>query len=68
MHREGTEPLGAVSFSPGANSTAATRSTFEIPRPVDDVTQNANLKGEYAGSTPWGKPFNVAVGGGFSVK
>jgi MtrB/PioB family decaheme-associated outer membrane protein len=66
MHREGTEPLGAVSFSPGANANAATRSTFEIPRPVDDVTQNAHLKGEYAGSAPWGKPFNIALGGGFS--
>ena len=75
MHREGTEPLGAVSFSPGVLTWAktladanlsATRSTFEIPRPVDDVTQNAHLKGEYAGTTPWGKPFNVAVGGGFS--
>jgi len=62
MHREGTQALGAVSFS----GPTATRSTFEIPKPVDDVTQNANLKGEYAGSTPWGKPFNIALGGGYS--
>lgn len=62
-HREGTQPLGAVSFS----GAASTRSTFELPKPVDDVTQNANLKGEYAGSTPWGKPYNVALGSGVSA-
>lgn len=63
MHREGTEPLGVVSFS----GTGSTRSTFEVPRPVDDVTQNGNVKAEYAGSTPWGKSFNLALGGGISV-
>lgn len=65
-HREGTQAMGAVSFSPAASDTSATRSTFELPRPIDDVTQNANLKGEYAGSTPWNKPFNISLGGGFS--
>ncbi len=64
MHRHGTEPLGAVSFAQrGAN---AQRSAYELPRPVDDVTQNGNLKAEYAGTTPWGKPFNVALGGAIS--
>jgi len=63
MHREGTQGLGAVSFS----GTGGTRSTFELPRPVDDTTQNGNIKAEYAGSTPWNKPFNVALGGGISV-
>ena len=62
-HRHGTQGLGAVSFS----GTTATRSTFEIPRPVDDTTQNANLSGEYAGATPWGTKFNVALAGGISV-
>ena len=66
MHREGTQAMGAVSFSPAASPTSATRSAFELPRPIDDTTQNANLKGEYAGSTPWGKTFNVALGGGLS--
>ena len=66
MHREGVQGMGAVSFSPASSGTSATRSAFELPRPIDDTTQNANLKGEYAGSTPWGKPFNVSVGGGFS--
>ena len=46
----------------------STRTTFEIPKPVDDVTQNANLKGEYCRELPpWGKPFNLAIGGGFST-
>jgi MtrB/PioB family decaheme-associated outer membrane protein len=63
MHREGTMALGAVSFS----GATATRSAFELPRPVDETTQNGNLKAEYAGSTPWGKPFNVALGGGISI-
>ncbi len=40
---------------------------LELPKPVDDTTQNGNIKGEYAGTTPWGKPFNVALGYGISV-
>jgi MtrB/PioB family decaheme-associated outer membrane protein len=64
MHRDGTQPLSAVSFA--STSTNGTRSTYEMPRPVDDVTQNGNIKAEYSGSTPWGKQFNVALGGGFS--
>ena len=62
MHREGVQSGGAVSFSGAAN----TRSAFEIPKPVDDAPMNAKLKGEYSGSTPWGKPFNVAIAGGLS--
>lgn len=62
MHREGVQGGGAVSFS----GSGGTRSTFEIPKPVDDVTQNANLKAEYSGTTPWSKPFNIAIAGGFS--
>ena len=66
MHRHGTRPLGAVSFAGNANGGGNTRSTYELPRPVDDVTQQGHLKAEYAGTTPWGKPFNVALGGGIS--
>jgi len=62
MHREGVQSQGMVSFS----GTSGSRSTFEVAKPVDDVTQNAMLKGEYNGSTPWGTAFNFAVGGGFS--
>jgi MtrB/PioB family decaheme-associated outer membrane protein len=72
MHRHGTQALGAVSFSgPRTNSTGgdprANRSTFEIPRPIDDTTQNAELKAEYSGSTTWGKRFNVALAGNLSI-
>jgi MtrB/PioB family decaheme-associated outer membrane protein len=62
-HRDGTQPLSAVSFS----GPTATRSTFELIRPIDDTTQNADLKGQYAGATPWGTPFNVALSGGISA-
>lgn len=65
MHREGTQRLSAVTFSAAAANAA--RSSIELPKPVDDTTQNGNIKGEYAGSTPWGKPFNLALGGGVSV-
>jgi MtrB/PioB family decaheme-associated outer membrane protein len=68
MHRHGTQALGAVSFSgPNANPNSANRSTFEIPRPIDDTTQNADLKAEYSGTTAWGKQFNVALAGGVSI-
>jgi MtrB/PioB family decaheme-associated outer membrane protein len=62
LHREGVQSGGAVSFS----TAGGTRSTFEIPKPVDDTTTNAGLKGEYTGTTPWSTPFNIAVGGGYS--
>jgi MtrB/PioB family decaheme-associated outer membrane protein len=67
-HRDGTQGLSALTFSlPAGRGGADTRAPTELPKPVDDVTQNGNIKGEYAGSTPWGKPFNVALGYGFSV-
>jgi MtrB/PioB family decaheme-associated outer membrane protein len=62
MHRWGTQSNGTVSFS----GAAGTRSAFETIKPIDDVTQNANLKAEYNGATPWGKTYNVAVGGAYS--
>ena len=72
MHRHGTQPLNAVSFtqcSGGAcaGDTGTRRTAIELAKPVDDTTQNGNINGEYSGSTPWGKPFNVALGYGFSI-
>jgi len=63
MHREGTQALSAETTTtiPGA-----TRTSIQLPKPVDDTTQNGNLKAEYTGSSPWGKPFNVALGYGVS--
>ena len=63
MHRDGTQPLSVVTFS----GAAGTRTSVQLPKPVDDTTQNGNLKAEYAGSSPWGKPFNVALGYGLSL-
>ncbi len=62
MHRDGTQPLSAVTFT-----DATTRASTQLPKPVDDTTQNGNLKAEYAGSTPWGKSFNIAMGYGVSL-
>ncbi len=68
MHREGTQALSALTFAPPAGRGGAdTRASIELAKPVDDTTQNGNLKGEYAGSTPWGKPFNLSLGYGFSL-
>ena len=33
----------------------------QVPRPVDDVTQNYGLNGEYVGTSPWGKRFNLKL-------
>jgi MtrB/PioB family decaheme-associated outer membrane protein len=61
LDRHGTQPLSAVTFTNG------TRTSVQLPKPVDDTTQDGHLKAEYAGSSPWGKPFNVALGYGISV-
>jgi MtrB/PioB family decaheme-associated outer membrane protein len=68
MHRHGTQPGSIVTFSPpvsfGGNET---RSPIQFPKPVDDTTQNGHVNAEYAGSSPWGKPFNVSLGYGVST-
>jgi MtrB/PioB family decaheme-associated outer membrane protein len=67
MHRHGTQPTSIVSFTTPVSRGAGTRDPIELPKPLDDTTQNGNVKGEYSGTTPWGKPFNVALGYGISV-
>ena len=67
MHRHGLQALNAVSFTTPVSRGAGPREPIELPKPVDDTTQNGHIKGEYAGTTPWGKPFNVALGYGVSV-
>jgi MtrB/PioB family decaheme-associated outer membrane protein len=68
MHRTGTQPQSAVTFAPPAGRGGADqRASIQFAKPVDDTTQNGSLKAEYAGSSPWGKPFNVALGYGFSL-
>lgn len=67
MHRDGTQPLSAITFRGSPGNFGPARASIQMPKPVDDTTQNANLKAEYAGSTPWDKPFTVALGYGVSL-
>jgi hypothetical protein len=61
MHRHGTQVEGVV-FSPGTSGVSA-----QVPKPVDDTTQNFGINGEYKGTSPWGKAFTFKVGYAGSV-
>jgi MtrB/PioB family decaheme-associated outer membrane protein len=61
MRREGTQVGGVLTFY---NNT---RMALEVPKPIADTTQRGNATGEYIGTTPWGKKFNVSMGYGFSL-
>jgi MtrB/PioB family decaheme-associated outer membrane protein len=56
MHRHGSQVEGVV-FSPGTSGVVA-----QVPKPVDDTTQNFGINGEYKGSSPWGQLFTLKVG------
>jgi MtrB/PioB family decaheme-associated outer membrane protein len=56
MHRWGSQVEGVV-FSPGTSGVAA-----QVPKPVDDTTQNFGVNGEYKGTSPWGKTFTFKLG------
>lgn len=51
LRRTGTQVDGVVGFD---SSTSAENPT-QVPKPVQDTTQNFGLNGEYAGTSPWGK-------------
>src|SRR5664280_1814670 len=55
MHRTGTQADGVV-FAWGTSGVRV-----DVPKPVDDTTQNYGLDGEYAGTSPWGKNFNFKL-------
>jgi MtrB/PioB family decaheme-associated outer membrane protein len=55
MHRSGTQAMGVI-FN---NSTSGI--IAEAPVPVNDTTQNFGVNGEYAGTSPWGKKFNIKL-------
>jgi MtrB/PioB family decaheme-associated outer membrane protein len=58
LARTGTQIDGVVGFgNPGGGNSAA----IQVPKPVDDTTQNYGLNGEYAGTSPWGKKFTVKL-------
>ncbi|MGC1094363.1 MAG: MtrB/PioB family decaheme-associated outer membrane protein, partial [Pseudolabrys sp.] len=61
MHRWGTQVDGVV-FSPGTSGVAA-----QVPKPVNDTTQNFGVNGEYKGTSPWGKLFTFKLGYAGSV-
>jgi MtrB/PioB family decaheme-associated outer membrane protein len=64
-HRHGTQPVSAVSFT--QDVATLRRASIELPRPVDDTTQNGKVSAQYSNVSPWGKPYNVSFGYGFSV-
>jgi MtrB/PioB family decaheme-associated outer membrane protein len=45
-----------LSGSPGSGAD------INIPKPVDDTTQNFGVNGEYIGTSPWGQRFNAMAG------
>lgn len=55
MNRKGTQ-ADSVVFAWGTSGVRA-----DVPKPVDDTTQNYGLDGEYAGTSPWGKKFNFKL-------
>jgi MtrB/PioB family decaheme-associated outer membrane protein len=58
LARTGTQIDGVVGFgNPGGGNSAA----IQVPKPVDDTTQNYGLNGEYAGMSPWSKKFTVKL-------
>jgi MtrB/PioB family decaheme-associated outer membrane protein len=54
LHRQGSQAMG-TNFNNSFGTNA------EAPAPVNDSTQNFGLNGEYAGTTPWDKKFNVKL-------
>jgi MtrB/PioB family decaheme-associated outer membrane protein len=61
MHRHGSQVEGVV-FSPGTSGVVA-----QVPKPVDDTTQNFGVNGEYKGTSPWGQLLTLKVGYAGSV-
>ena len=47
---------------PGTSGVVA-----QVPKPVDDTTQNFGINGEYQGTSPWGKSFTFKLGYAGSV-
>ena len=56
LHRSGTQVDGVVGFGTGFGYGPT-----QVPRPVDDTTQNFGVNGEYVGTSPWGKRFNFKL-------
>jgi MtrB/PioB family decaheme-associated outer membrane protein len=61
MHRWGTQVDGIV-FAPTPSGPVS-----QVPKPVNDTTQNFGVNGEYVGTSPWNQKFNFKVGYAGSV-
>lgn len=57
MHRTGNQAEGVV-FGPGTSNIGVA----QVPKPVNDTTQNYAASGEYSGTSPWGKAFTFKLG------
>ena len=55
MHRWGTQVDGVV-FAPTPSGPVS-----QVPKPVNDTTQNFGVNGEYAGTSLWGQKYNFKV-------
>jgi Putative outer membrane beta-barrel porin, MtrB/PioB len=55
MHRTGTQ-VDSVLFTATNNG-----SRVDVPKPVNDQTQNFGASGEYIGTSPWGQKINAIV-------
>jgi MtrB/PioB family decaheme-associated outer membrane protein len=58
LSRTGTQVDGIVGFGRIASGAS---SPVQVPKPVDEATQNFGLNGEYAGTSPWGKKFTIKL-------
>src|SRR5450759_979654 len=58
LARSGTQVDGIAGFG---NAGGGGSSAVQVPKPVDDTTQNYGLNGEYAGTSPWGKKFTFKL-------
>lgn len=56
LDRSGTQIDGVVGFGPSFGY-----GPVQVPRPVDDTTQNFGVNGEYVGTSPWGQRFNFKL-------
>src|SRR5450759_1285601 len=61
MRRTGSQVDGVLFTSTN------TGSRVDVAKPVADTTQNFGVKGEYSGTSAWGKKFNAMVGYSGSV-
>ncbi len=58
LRRTGTQVDGIVGFAP----TGGGRITpSQVPKPVNDTTQNYGLNGEYVGTSPWDQKFSFKL-------